>query len=81
MTTFRMDVHRKSGEVMLWMETLYGLKPIIGWTDLEGIREFAEMLLKLYSGVKEEKDKIKRVSDTLLKQALGDEEYFRKETF
>ena len=49
MTTFRMDVHRRSGEVMLWLETLYGPKPIMGWADLEGVREFAEMLLDFHS--------------------------------
>ena len=81
MTTFRMDVHRKSGAVTIWLETLYGPKPIMGWADLEGVREFAEMLLDFYSSRKEEKDKIKRVSDALLKQALGDEKYFEKETF
>ena len=81
MTTFRMDVHRKSGEVMLWLETLYGPKPIMGWADLEGVREFAEMLLDFHSSRKEEKDKIKSISDALLRQDLGGEEYFGKGFF
>lgn len=79
MTVFRIDVHRKSGEVLMWIETLCGLRPIIGWADLEGVKEFAEMLLDFYNRRKEEKDKIEKVSDNLLRQALGDEKYFREE--
>jgi len=66
---------------MLWMETLHGPNPIIGWADLEGVREFAEMLLDFYQDRMEERGKIKRVSNSLLRQALGDEEYFGKEAF
>jgi len=76
MTVFRLDVHRKSGEVMLWMETACGLKPIIGWAELEGVREFAKMLLDFYEARMEEGDKAKEISDSLLRQALGDEQHF-----
>ena len=79
MTIFRIDVHRKSGQVMLWMETHYGARPIMGWADLEGVKEFAEMLLGFCNCRKEEEDEIKKVSDKLLKQALGDEGCFREE--
>jgi len=79
MTIFRIDVHRKSGQVMLWMETPYGLRPIMGCVDLEGLKEFAEMLLGFCKCRKEEENEIKKVSDKLLKQALGDEGYFREE--
>ncbi|MBT9159950.1 MAG: hypothetical protein AAGB97_06850 [Dehalococcoidia bacterium] len=37
MTFFRIDVHRKSGEVMLWMETACGLKPIIRWSGVSSV--------------------------------------------
>ena len=76
MTVFRLDVHRKSGEVMLWMETSCGLKPIIGWAEPEGVREFAKMLLDFYEARMEEGDKAKEISDSLLRQALGDEQHF-----
>jgi len=80
MMLFRLDVSRKSGEVMLWRETPWGLKPIIGWADVEGVKEFAEMLLDFYNRTNEERDKFKEVSDKLLSQALDDEEYFEGET-
>ena len=76
MTVFRIDVCRKSGEVMLWMESPCGLKPVIGWQGLNGVREFAEMLLEFYNCRKEEKDRITRVSDDILSQVRFDEKYF-----
>ena len=81
MTTFRMDVHRKSGVVTIWIETLFGWKPILVCADLEGIKEFGGMLLDFYNSRKEEKNTIERVSNNLIRQALGDEKYFEKETF
>jgi len=76
MTVFQMDVSRELGTVMLWMEAPCGMRPIIGWADLEGVKEFAEMLLDFYNGRKEEKSRITRASDNLLRQALGDAECF-----
>ena len=73
MTLFRIDVSRETGSVMLWMEAPCGFKPIIGWAHLEGVKEFAEMLSDFHNSRKEEKDRIKEVSDILLRQALGDE--------
>ena len=74
MTLFRIDVSRETGAVMLWMEAPCGFKPIIGWTHLEGVKEFAEMLLDFYNSRKEERDEVERVSDNLLRQALGGED-------
>lgn len=76
MTVFQIDISRELGAVMLWMETPCGLRPIIGWADIEGVREFAEMLLDFYNGRKEENGNIKWVADNLLRQALGDAECF-----
>lgn len=76
MTVFRIDVCRESGEVVLWMESPCGLKPVIGWHDLDGVREFAEMLSEFYNCRKEEKDRITRVSDDILSQVRFDEKYF-----
>ena len=75
MTIFRMDVHRESGAVMLWMKTPCGFQPIIGRADLEGAKEMADMLLDFYDRRKEEKDEVKEISDKLLRQALGNEKY------
>lgn len=44
---------------------------------LEGVKEFAEMLLDFYNRRKEERDEVKAASDELFQQALGNEEYFR----
>ena len=74
MPVFRMDVHRKSGAVMLWLKTTCGFIPIMGRAGLEGVKEFAGMLLNFYNSRKGEREKVKEVSDYLPRQALGDEE-------
>ena len=79
MTFFRIGVNRGSGAVTIWMEAPCGMKPIIVCADLEGVKEFAEMLLDFYNTGKEEKRKIEKISDILLRQALGDDECFYKE--
>jgi hypothetical protein len=50
MTQFRLDVSQKTGEVTLWMEaeeTACGYKPILAWPSMDGVREFARMLLEI----------------------------------
>ena len=79
MTAFQIGVNRKSGAVTIWIETAFGLKPILVCADLEGVREFGGMLLNFYNRRKEEMDTIKMVSDNLLKQAMDEDEYFTKE--
>ena len=81
MPSFRFDVNRDSGGVMLWMETPHGLNPIIGWADLEGVKEFAMMLLGFYGDRKDERDKTEDISENLLRQALVDGESFGEEFF
>ena len=73
MTHFRLDVSRETGAVMLWVEAPCGFKPIIGWAHLDGVKEFGEMILDFYNSRKEERDEVERVSDSLLRQALGNE--------
>ena len=68
MTLFRIDVSRETGEVMVLMEAP------CGWPHLEGMKEFTEMLLNFYNSRNEERDKVERVSNSLLSQALGDEQ-------
>jgi hypothetical protein len=79
MTLFRIDVSRETGAVMVRMEAPCGFKPIIGWAHLEGVKEFAEMLLDFYNSRKEERDEVERVSDNLLRQALGGEDINKEE--
>lgn len=79
MTFFQIGVDKRSGAVTIWMEAPCGLRPILVCADLEGMREFAEMLLDFYNSRSEEKARIEKASDILLRQALGDDEYFDKE--
>ena len=58
---------------MLWMEAPCGFKPVIGWANLEGLKEFTAMLLNFYNSRKKERDKVKEVSDNIIEQALGNE--------
>jgi len=50
MTHFRLDVSRQTGTAILWMaeDTPCGFKPVLGWPHMEGVKEFAEMLLDIY---------------------------------
>jgi len=62
-TNFRLDVSRETGEATLWMfaeETSCGYQPVLGWPNIEGIREFAQMLLDIYCQ-REEKRSERRV--------------------
>jgi hypothetical protein len=50
MTHFRLDVSSETGEATLWMETdetACGYKPVLAWPSMEGVREFAHMLLEI----------------------------------
>jgi len=49
-TNFRLDVSRETGEATLWMEaeeTAGGYKPVLAWPNMDGVREFAHMLLEI----------------------------------
>ena len=63
------------------VEAPCGPKPIIGWNDLEGVKEFADMLLGFYGNRKAERNKIKEASDNLLRQALAGRESLGEEFF
>jgi len=79
MTLFRIDVSRETGAVMLWMEVPCGFKPIIGWDHLDGVKEFAEMLLDFYNSRKDERYEDRKVSDNILEQTLGNSLDFLEE--
>lgn len=57
MTNFRLDVSRETGEATLWMEaeeTACGYKPVLAWPNMDGVREFAHMLLEIDHSRREE---------------------------
>jgi len=50
MTNFRLDVSRETGTATLWMatkETACGYKPVLAWPSMDGVKEFAQMLLEI----------------------------------
>lgn len=50
MTDFRLDVSKETGSVTLWMatgETACGYKPVLAWPSMDGVKEFAQMLLEI----------------------------------
>lgn len=79
MTFFQLGVNKESGETTIWMEAPCGLRPILMCADIEGLKEFGDMLLDFYNSRKEEKDKVKKISNNLLAQALGNAKYFSEE--
>jgi len=79
MTFFQIGVNKESGTVTICMEAPCGLKTILVCDDLGGVKEFADMLLDFYNSRKEKQEKIEEISNKLLRQALGDDEYFDKE--
>lgn len=50
MTRFRLDVCQQTGKATLWMasDTPCGFRMVLGWPDIDGVKEFAEMLLDIY---------------------------------
>ncbi len=71
MPLFRLDVNKKSGIVTLLTETRCGMKPVFVWTELDGVKEFAEMLLNFYSdALLKDNSRIKEISEQILRQAL-----------
>ncbi len=50
MTQFRLDVSRETGAATLWMkseDSACGYKPVLAWPRMDGVREFALMLLEI----------------------------------
>jgi hypothetical protein len=50
MTNFRLDVSRETGTATLWMatnDTACGYKPVLAWPSMDGVKEFAQMLLEI----------------------------------
>jgi hypothetical protein len=57
MTQFRLDVSRETGAATSWMateETACGYKPVLAWPSMDGVKDFALMLLGIYHRRSEE---------------------------
>lgn len=75
MQKFKLTVSRKTGITTLMMASgnlSDSYIPVIGWNDIRGLKEFAEMLLEMYRNRQQEYYKIDRTSARLIKQALHD---------
>ena len=75
----KIDVYRRTGEVMLWMETRHGFKPIMELPSMDDMKEFAEMLLDVYYRRNREEYRVREISENIIKQALGDNTNLLKE--
>lgn len=72
MARFRVDTSQETGEVMLLIETKCGFRPVMGWPDIGSLKRFAEMLMVICARINEKNDRVREISDRLLKQALGE---------
>ena len=78
-TRYRVDVCNKTGVITVWMqteETPCGFVPIIAWAGMDGVREFAEMLLEFYSLRIRNIEELKKTSDYIIRQAIGDNYFY-----
>jgi hypothetical protein len=70
---FKLAVSKKNGLTTLLMaspDSSDGYTPIIGWSDIQGLREFAEMLLEMYRNKQHKDVETNRISFRLIEQAL-----------
>jgi len=49
LAVLRVDVTKETGEVMLLVETTCGFRPVMGWPDVSGLKDFANNLLRICS--------------------------------
>lgn len=55
LAVFRVDVSRETGQVMLFIETGCGMRPVMGWPNLSVMGDFAKTLLGMCSDAKEDR--------------------------
>jgi hypothetical protein len=75
---FKLDISRKTGFTTLWMateESPCGYTPPIGWSNIHGLREFAEMLLDMYRHSLRENERVKNTSELILQDVFGKNQY------
>jgi hypothetical protein len=74
-TRYKLEVCNRTGVITVWMQSEHtpcGFVPIIAWTDMTGVREFAEMLLDFYNHRRKDIEKVKKTSDYIIQQAIGE---------
>lgn len=49
LANMQVEVSKETGEVMLFIETACGLRPVIGWPNIIGMEDFALALLGICS--------------------------------
>lgn len=51
LAVLRVDVSRETGEVMIFMETACGFRPVSGWPDVNNMQDFANTLWGICSHI------------------------------
>lgn len=51
LAVLQVEVSKETGEVMLLIETACGLRPVMGWPDVNGLQDFAKTLLGICSDI------------------------------
>lgn len=66
MATYNFGICEDANEIVLWMQTPRGPKPILGWQKLDPVRGFAEMLLDWYCEKKMQQIEIMETADDII---------------
>lgn len=77
MNRFKLDISGRTGFTTLWMateEAPCGYTPLIGWSTVHGLREFADMLLDMYRHSLRESERGKRISDCISQSVFSDKQ-------
>jgi len=69
---YHLDIQERTGNVVLWVDTKCGSRPVLGWRSLELVRDFADVLFSLYLEKEMEHQEVNEVSERLLEQAFGE---------
>jgi hypothetical protein len=56
-------------------ESPCGYTLLIGWSNIHGLKEFAEMLLDMYRHSLRESERVKKTSDCILQDVFGKNQY------
>ena len=78
MNRFKLGISRKAGFVTLWMATNElpcGYTPLIGWSNINGLKEFAEMLLDMYRHSLRENERVRKTSERILQDVFCNNQY------
>ncbi len=51
LAVLRVDLSHGTSEVMLFMETVFGFRPIIGWSNVSGFLDFTDTLVGIFSHI------------------------------